>query len=73
MKGLSLQDILTEVHLYVHKIELPSSVRIHLLIKLSELEQRLMSGTSEKLQLSSFLSAFQVTREMIKAEADNQE
>lgn len=73
LKGLSLQDILTEIHTYVHKLDLPASVRIHLLIKLSELEQRLMAGASEKIQVGSLLSAFQVTREMIKAEADNNE
>jgi len=67
MKGLSLQDIITEVHLYIHRIELPAEVRIHLLIKLSELEQRLMSGTNERIQLGSFLSAFQITRDMIQA------
>jgi hypothetical protein len=31
------------------------------LIKLSELEQRLMSGCSDKIQLGSFVSAFQVS------------
>ena len=70
VKGLSLVDILTEIHTYVHKLDLPSSVRIHLLIKLSELEQRLLTGASEKIQLGSLLAAFQVTREMIQAEAD---
>jgi hypothetical protein len=35
--------------------------RIQLLIKLSELEQRLMSGCSDKIQLGSFVSAFQVS------------
>jgi len=69
-KGLSLHDILTEVHLYVHKLELPAQVRIHLLIKMAELEARLMAGASEKIQLGSLLAAFQVTREMIKAEAE---
>jgi len=71
-KGLSLQDILTEIHVYVHKLDLPPQVRIHLLIKLSELEARLMAGASEKIQLGAFLAAFQVTREMIKAEAEAQ-
>jgi len=70
LKGLSLQDILSEVHLYVHKLDLPAQVRIHLLVKMSELEARLMAGASEKIQLGSMLAAFQVTREMIKAEAD---
>jgi len=70
LKGLSLQDIVSEVHTFIHKLELPGQVRIHLLIKLAELEERLMAGASEKIQLGSLLSAFQVTREMIKAEAD---
>jgi len=71
-KGLSLQDITTEIHLYVHKLDLPAQVKIHLLIKLSELESRLMAGASERIQLGAFLAAFQVTREMIKAEAEAQ-
>jgi len=71
-KGLSLQDITSEIHLYVHKLDLPAQVRIHLLIKLSELEARLMAGASERIQLGAFLAAFQVTREMIKAEAEAQ-
>ena len=70
LSGLSLQDILSEVHLYVHRLELPAQVKILLLIKLAELEARLMAGSSEKIQLGSFLAAFQVTREMIKAEAE---
>lgn len=71
-KGLSLQDILTEVHGYIHKLDLPAQVRIHLLVKLAELEARLMAGATEKIQLGAFLAAFQVTREMIKAEAEAQ-
>jgi len=68
LKGLSLQDVLTDVHQYSHKIELPQSARIHLLIKLSELEQRLMLGASEKIQLGSFVAAFQKARELIAAD-----
>jgi len=69
-KGLSLQDILSEVHLYIHRLELPGQVKIQILIKLAEIEVRLMAGSSEKIQLGSFLSAFQVTREMIREEAE---
>jgi len=72
LKGLSLQDILAEVHHYVHKLDLPAQVRIHLLIKMAELEARLMAGATEKIQLGAFLAIFQVTREMIKAEAEAQ-
>ena len=75
LKGLSLQDILAEVHHYVHKLDLPAQVydqhclddhcsmgqvRIHLLIKMAELEARLMAGATEKIQLGSFLAIFQV-------------
>ncbi|KAH3883287.1 replication factor C subunit 5-like [Dreissena polymorpha] len=68
-KGLALQDILTEVHQYVHKVDLPMHVRLHLLEKMAEVEYRLVSGTNEKIQLSSLIAAFQVTRDMIVAEA----
>ncbi|XP_063310258.1 replication factor C subunit 5 [Pelobates fuscus] len=69
LKGLALHDILTEIHLYVHRVDFPSSVRMQLLIKMADIEHRLASGTSEKLQLSSLIAAFQVTRDMIVAEA----
>ncbi|XP_034239536.1 replication factor C subunit 5 [Thrips palmi] len=63
-KGLALHDILTEVHVYVHRIELPSDVLVHLLIKMSDIERRLVSGTSEDIQLSSLIAAFQPAREI---------
>lgn len=68
-KGLALQDILSEVHSYVHKVDLPMHIRIHLLEKMAEVEYRLSSGTSEKIQLSSLIAAFQVTRDLIVLEA----
>ena len=71
--GLSLQDILTEVHMYVHRLVLPNNVKIMLLMKMAELESRLMAGSSEKIQLGGFLAAFQKTREMIKAEEEKME
>ena len=69
LKGLSLQDIVTEIHTYVHRLELPQEIRIHLLIKLAELEERLLKGTNEKNQLGSLVSAFQVTRDLVQKEA----
>jgi len=72
-EGLSLQDILTEVHMYVHRLVLPNTVKIMLLMKMAELESRLMAGSSEKIQLGGFLAAFQKTREMIKAEEEKME
>lgn len=52
--------------MFIHRLELPQEIRIHLLIKLAELEQRLLGGASEKIQLSSLISAFQITRDMVK-------
>ncbi|XP_039629508.1 replication factor C subunit 5 isoform X1 [Polypterus senegalus] len=69
VKGLALHDILTEIHLLVHRVDFPASVRIHLLVKLADTEYRLASGTSEKIQLSSMIAAFQVARDMVVAEA----
>ncbi|KAM9219250.1 LOW QUALITY PROTEIN: replication factor C subunit 5 [Leptosomus discolor] len=69
LKGLALQDILTEIHLFVHRVDFPPSVRIQLLIKMADIEYRLAAGTSEKIQLSSLIAAFQVTRDLIVAEA----
>ncbi|NWW05016.1 RFC5 factor, partial [Oreocharis arfaki] len=97
LKGLALQDILTDIHLFVHRgglrvrlwiilerpnfplaltkcfllstVDFPPSIRIQLLIKLADIEYRLAAGTSEKIQLSSLIAAFQVTRDLVVAEA----
>ncbi|NWS08081.1 RFC5 factor, partial [Motacilla alba] len=97
LKGLALQDILTEIHLFVHRggervqlwmilarpnsplpftecfllstVDFPPSIHIQLLIKLADIEYRLAAGTSEKIQLSSLIAAFQVTRDLVVAEA----
>ncbi|XP_078682041.1 replication factor C subunit 5-like [Branchiostoma floridae x Branchiostoma belcheri] len=62
LKGLALQDILTEVHLFVHRIDFPMAVKMVLLDKMADAEYRLAAGTNEKLQLSSVIAAFQVVR-----------
>lgn len=72
LKGLSLQDIITETHLFVHRLDLPQSIRIHLIIKLADIEQRLLGGDSEKIQLGALLAAFQVARDMVQKEATSQ-
>lgn len=65
LKGLALQDILTQVHLYVNRIDFPTKVKLHLIVKMADIEDRLAHGTSEKLQLSSMIAAFQVARDMV--------
>lgn len=69
LKGLALQDILTEVHSYIHRIDFPQNVRILILTKLAELEYQLAAGTSERLQVSGMLAAFQVCRDMVASSA----
>ncbi|KAK1124795.1 Replication factor C (RF-C) subunit [Melipona bicolor] len=61
-KGLALQDILTELHLFVNKIEFPDSILIDLIIKLAEIEKRISIGCSESVQLNALVSAFQSAR-----------
>ncbi|ESO97856.1 hypothetical protein LOTGIDRAFT_152961 [Lottia gigantea] len=68
-KGLALQDVLSEIHQYVHRIELPMKVKLHLLEKMADIEYRLASGTSEKIQMSSMIAAFQSARNLIAQDA----
>lgn len=72
LKGLSLQDIVSEIHLFVHRLDLPQNIRIHLIIKLADIEQRLLIGDSEKIQLGALVATFQVARDMVKKEATAQ-
>ncbi|XP_068422545.1 replication factor C subunit 5 [Clinocottus analis] len=69
LKGLALNDILTEVHLLIHRVDFPPAIRIGLLIKLADIEHRLASGTNEKIQLSSMVAAFQAVRDLVVSEA----
>ncbi|TPP57574.1 Replication factor C subunit 3 [Fasciola gigantica] len=66
LKGIALQDMLTELHPLVMKINFPDSVRCDLLIALSEIEHRLSVGASERLQLGALLAVF--TRAKAKLE-----
>lgn len=68
-KGLALADIVSEVHSYTHRIDFPNHVRITLLEKLADIEYRMACGTSEKIQLSGLIAAFQCVRDTIGAEA----
>ncbi|OAD54788.1 Replication factor C subunit 5 [Eufriesea mexicana] len=59
-KGLALQDILTELHLFVNK----NLILIDLIIKLAEIEKRVSIGCSEAVQLNALVSAFQNARDI---------
>ncbi|CAM9343661.1 unnamed protein product, partial [Ectocarpus sp. 8 AP-2014] len=59
-KGYSLGDI--ELALKVMDIELPAAVMVHLLDEMSNTEERLAHGGSERLQLGSLVGAFATAR-----------
>jgi len=63
--GYALVDIVTEITLLLAKRDLPDAAMAYAMDKLSTLEQRLAKGTSERLQLSSFVAIFTVVRTMI--------
>lgn len=68
-KGLALEDILTELHLYVMRIELPMSVLNKLIIKMASIEERLAKGCSEGPQITALIGAFFLIRDMVTLEA----
>ncbi|XP_055615508.1 replication factor C subunit 5 [Toxorhynchites rutilus septentrionalis] len=68
-KGLALEDILTEIHLYVHRMELPPRVISQLLIKMAAIEERLAAGCVEKPQLAALIAAFNMARDQVIVES----
>uniref|UniRef100_G3TS43 AAA+ ATPase domain-containing protein n=1 Tax=Loxodonta africana TaxID=9785 RepID=G3TS43_LOXAF len=60
---------LLALHLLVHRVDFPSSVRIHLLPKMADIEYRFSLGIIEKIHLSSLIAAFIVSRDLIIAQA----
>lgn len=70
-KGLALQDILTEVHLFVIRMQLSAEIRIDVLDKLAEMEYRLSTGTSEKINLGALVGTFQRARAAVLNESQN--
>jgi replication factor C subunit 3/5 len=61
-KGLALQDLITQIHLFVHKINFPIDIKVTILEKMANVELQLASGGSERLQLAALVSAFEPAR-----------
>jgi replication factor C subunit 3/5 len=68
-KGYALQDILTEVAKYVTRVKMDNDTLIALVSRLSDIEYRVAFGTSEKIQLSAMVGAFQIAREQIAGDS----
>ncbi|CAH2007591.1 unnamed protein product [Acanthoscelides obtectus] len=64
LKGLALNDILTEIHDYVHRAEFPFDVLIDLSEKIADIELRLCAGADENIQLTALIAAFQQVKEI---------
>ncbi|CAG9322067.1 unnamed protein product [Blepharisma stoltei] len=56
--GFALSDIIREIHKNMIKIDFPEKMKIFLIKRMSEIEMRLSSGASEKVQLGSLIGAF---------------
>jgi replication factor C subunit 3/5 len=70
--GISLVDVVECLHDLVLKVQFPPRVLAYVLDKLSDVEYRLASGVSERLQLGSLVGLFQVAKEMTAAEQRKQ-
>jgi replication factor C subunit 3/5 len=67
-KGLALEDILSQVHLYMQRIELPNRILSQLIIKMACIEERLAQGCTEKIQISALVAAFRIARNQVTVE-----
>lgn len=65
--------MLREVHAYVMYVDMEQSVRIQLLKDLAEVEYNLAWGTNEKVQTGAMVSAFQLTRDKIGGDDNDDE
>ena len=63
--GFSLVDIVTELFQVASRIDFPPKVRARLNVTLAQIEYDLSRGASEKLQLATLISVFQLAREEI--------
>ncbi|GAA94596.1 uncharacterized protein L969DRAFT_52519 [Mixia osmundae IAM 14324] len=67
-KGLALQDIIAGLGEALSGLDMPPHARIYLLDHLAQIEHRLSTGGSEKLQMTALLGAFQNAVELSSRE-----
>ncbi|KAF9922067.1 hypothetical protein FBU30_007841 [Linnemannia zychae] len=66
IKGMALQDILTEVYNYLELVDMPTNARVYILDKMADVEYKLSTGASEKLQLTSLIGSFRIGSELMQ-------
>uniref|UniRef100_A0A1I8Q602 Activator 1 subunit 5 n=1 Tax=Stomoxys calcitrans TaxID=35570 RepID=A0A1I8Q602_STOCA len=69
VKGLALEDILTELHLFIMRLELPMSVMNKIIIKMAAIEERLAKGCTEGPQTTALIAAFFIHRDHVTLES----
>lgn len=62
--GLALQDIISGIYDYLRTIVFDKTAQIYILDQLSQIEHRLSTGATEKIQLSSLLGSFRIAVEI---------
>lgn len=64
-RGLAVGDLVQEVFAWVQaNLQLPRASRVYLVKELADIENRVSSGCSEKLQTSALISAFQISKDV---------
>ena len=63
-KGLALTDLLTGMHALVLSLELPPHARVFLLDHMAQIEYRLSTNASERVQLSALLASVKAAVEL---------
>ena len=65
--GVALADLIVLITPFISRMALPSHIKIHLYKELADLQYRLSFGTSEKIQLGSFIGIWRAAAEMAVA------
>jgi len=58
---------------YILRLDVPSHIQIMLLEKIADIEHRLSTTASDRIQSSGLVATFQLARQMIAKEAPDQE
>jgi replication factor C subunit 3/5 len=65
-KGLALTDILTTMHEFCCRLEIPAHCRVFLMDKMADLEYKLNLGATEKIQLGALVGTMRIVTDLAK-------
>lgn len=70
-KGMALADMVSGIYDFLMTLKLPPSSRVYLLDQLGQIEHRLSTGGSERIQLTALLGAVKMSVELAAAANKN--